>query len=182
MLRIASLIIIGVILFVFAGCSAQVGSQTTVKPGESNARNGSPNSLTLTREDETWSAANSGPADYTELTEGGTVSIKHGVIGRKIYYDRESGRLVVDSGADITAQGIEVDQQSGKVTIARFATIGSDQIRAGNEAYDRLVTYWSARDQASRDAIITELETIKETAPTAANVITSLIETLAGVK
>lgn len=170
------------LMLMSVGCSARIGSKSSVKPGESIAENASPNSLTLTRADETWTAANSGPADYTELLEGGSVSMKHGIVGRKIFFDRETGRLVVDSGADVTAKGIDIDQTTGRVSIAEFATVGSDQIRAGNEAYDRLVAYWQARDQASRDAIIAELETIKEVAPTAAGVLTSLIETLAGVK
>jgi hypothetical protein len=164
------------------GCSATVGSKAVVKPGNSTVTNGSPNSLTLTKADETWATNNTGPSDYTELVGGGVVTMKHGIVGRKIYYDKETGRFVVDSGADITAEGIEINQQTGKVSIAKFATVGGDQIRAGNEAYDRLVAYWSARDEESRKAIIAELEMIKEVAPTAGGVITSLIETLSGVK
>jgi len=44
------------------------------------------------------------------------------------------------------------------------------------------VTYWVSRDDASKAAIIAELDAIKEVAPTAAGVLTSLIETLAGIK
>lgn len=164
------------------GCSARVGSKTSNTAAAAIYENGSPNVLTLSRGDETWSINNSGPAKYTEQTAGGTVSIEHGSIGNKFYYDRESGRFVVDSGADITAEGIEVDPGTGRVSIARFATTGTDQIKAGNEAYDRLVTYWASRDDASKAAIIAELETIKEVAPTAAGVLTSLIETIAGIK
>jgi len=107
-------------------CSARVGSKTSNTAAAAIYENGSPNVLTLSRGDETWSINNSGPAKYTEQTAGGTVSIEHGSIGNKFYYDQATGRFVVDSGADITAEGIEVEPGTGRVSIARFTTTGTD--------------------------------------------------------
>lgn len=162
-------------IFNVGGCAARVGTKvkTTPKAGENN--NGAPNTLTLADADGTWNVNSAGPARYTEVSDGSIVTVQHGSTPRDIVWDGQSRRLAVSSGSDISAASIEVNPETGWLKAKDVKLGASEPIRAGNEAFDRLIQYWAALSQQSADVAKRELEAIENVSPTVASVIKDIL-------
>lgn len=188
--------------------SAQVGSSIRTASGANEQRNASPNTLTLTEPIEnetvevegeapriitrgggTWHGNSVGPNAYATLDADGTQEMSTGVTPRRIFYDRDTGRLVVSSGSDISASGVKYDGKTGKLEIASFTTSSSEPIRAGNEAFDRLAAAWTTVPAESsalvKEVLIKALEEerakVEAITPAAGGVLTQAIELIAGL-
>lgn len=158
-----------------AGCAARVGKKTLVTPTQADNTNGSPNTLTLADPDGTWNVESTGASRYTSLDAKGLTTVQQGTTPRDIYYDRETGRLVISSGTDIRAEGVEFDQARGVLKLKVFETVGTPAIAALGEAQAKLVAYWTARDQASAEALKREMETIENVSPAVAGIIKDIL-------
>lgn len=176
--------IVALVLFAsvlaFPGCTATVGDRAkqdavsvdTVNRGPTSARmiDNERGSLTLD---------GAGPGRYTHLTGEGVETQSTGITPRTLVYDAATGRLVLDSGSDMRAKNVEVrpdgDGRLGLIKIGEFSTISSEPTRAANEAYDRLAEVWLARDQASRDVLLAELEAIRDIAPDVVDALSAIL-------
>jgi hypothetical protein len=125
--------------------------------------------------DGTWNINSTGPSRYTSLDAKGLTTVQQGTTPRDIYYDRETGRLVISSGTDIRAEGVEFDQAKGVLKLKTFETVGTPQIAALGNLQAQLVEYWTARDQASADVLRREMEAIENVSPTVANMLKDVL-------
>jgi hypothetical protein len=175
---IAVVVLALAVMMPMCGCVARVGSASSTDIKGTGYTNGSPNTIGLTGVDENWTANGTGPQQYTQMDDSGLQTFRQGSTPREIFYDKATGRLVISSGSDVSAEGISFDPESGKVKVAKFSTVSSEPIRAGNEAFDRLVTYWSARDEASKEAIVEALKTATNIAPDVKDVLLQLLTSL----
>ena len=157
------------------GCAAKVGSKVATTPKAGVQTNGSPNTVTLSDGDGTWNINSTGPSRYTSLDAKGLTTVQQGTTPRDIYYDRETGRLVISSGTDIRAEGVEFDQAKGVLKLKTFETVGTPQIAALGNLQAQLVEYWTARDQASADVLRREMEAIENVSPTVANMLKDVL-------
>lgn len=171
----AVLVVILSVVVMFPGCAAQVGSTSRQTPSQADYKNGSPNTLSLTSQGETWSTNGTGPQRYTFMEPTQVTTFQQGSTPREIMYDRDTGRLVISSGSDINAEGVEFDPKTGAVKVRKFGTSASEPLRAGNESLDRLREYWAARDQASKEAIIAEIKAIEKISPDVKDVLIQLL-------
>jgi hypothetical protein len=164
------------------GCGRRVGSTATFDSGgRPSFVNGSPVTLSIEDSEKRGFANGIGPARFTSITGEEVQTFQTGTTPRDLFLSRNPDGTIqfnLSSGTDVTAEGVKVDPSTGAVTIAKFGTSSSEPLRAGAEAYEALTKYWAARDEASKQAIIAELETVKATAPTAAGVIEKIIATL----
>lgn len=156
------------------GCAVRVGSKSDTDATKTSYTNGSPNTIGLTDPDGNWTANGTGPQQFTDMNDAGLQTFRQGSTPREIFWDGSTKRLVVSSGSDIRASNIEYDPKSGKVRLGEFSTSASEPLRAGNEALDRLVAYWAARDEASKQAIIAQIEAAKDIAPDVKDLILGL--------
>jgi hypothetical protein len=160
-----SLIIVTVAAIAFLGCAGkQVGPHVEDAGGVAGSfeqNTPSPNVLSITDADKRGHATGTGPAQYTSLNADGLQTMKTGSTPREVYFDRDTGRFVISSGADINAEGIEFDAATGSLRVEKFGTSSSEPIRALNEALDRLVPAWVAMTDAERDAVIAESNNIR---------------------
>lgn len=156
------------------GCT-KVGGLVKTSATGFTAESPPPNVLTMTDAEGQWTAAGTGPAQYTDMSEAGVTTLRHGSVPREIFYDRTTGRLILSSGTDVWGEGIEFDAPTGSLRIARGGTSASAPMRASNEALDRLVAYWTARTEAEAQARAAEMRTIEAVAPTLAGTIKDLL-------
>ncbi len=159
-----------------AGCAATVGKKINVDPKKAANTNGSPNTLTLADADGTWNVESAGPARYSEITADGITTVQHGSTPRDIVWNSPDGaRLSISSGSDITAESVKLDQAKGVLEVKGFTTSASAPIKAGNEAFDRLIQYWTARDDASAQVLKREMEAIETVSPTLASMLKDVL-------
>lgn len=175
---LAAVIAVGSIVAFSPGCQA-VGSRLTTTGTGADVRTGTPNTLTMTDADGQWTANTTGPAGWTAINADGIERFHEGSTPRELYYDRASGRLVLSSGTDIRATGVVVDPTVGTISIGEFATSASEPIRAGNEAYDRLVTFWQSLTEAQRAAHVADVEAWKAAGDTFAPVLLEALKAIA---
>jgi hypothetical protein len=153
--------------FMLGGCAgAQVGPRISdaggVGPSGAFEQNTpSPNVLSITDAEKRGHIAGTGPAQYTAMTGDGLQTFKTGSTPREVYFDRDTGRFVVSSGADLTAKDIAFDAATGSLTVGEFSTSASEPIRALNESLDRLAAAWVAMTDAEREAVIAESNNIR---------------------
>lgn len=178
-----SLISVALLTVCCLGCSQNdIGSNFGADAqGRPKLVNTSPVTLTIEDQDKRGVANGVGPARFTSITADQVETFQTGTTPRDLFVKLPDGSQInLSSGTDIQAEGLEFNPATGAFKVSKFGTQASEPLRAGNEAYDRLVAYWKTRDQASRDAILAELKTIEAATPIAAGVIGQLIGALAG--
>jgi len=146
------------------GCAAKIGSQSDFDSTKSSLTNGSPVVLDIRDSDKSGTASGVGPARYTSITKEHVQTMQSGTVPRDVFatvLPDGSVQFNLSSGSDIRASGVEFNPETKALKVAEFSTLTSDQLKAHNEAYDRLVAYWSSRDEASKQAILAQLDTIK---------------------
>ena len=68
----------------------------------------------------------------------------------------------LSSGTDVRAKGVEFDAATGSFKLGEMNLSASEPIRAGNEAYDRLVAYWTTLSKEQKEAhLADDLEALK---------------------
>jgi len=202
-----ALMISFLVLSVLLGCTsanegATVGSSLRTQATLADTRNGAANTLTMvenaetetstptdgsaptitTRGGGTWTGNSFGPNAYATLDAEGTQEMSTGVTPRRIYYDRDTGRLVVSSGSDITAKNVLYDGKTGKLEIGEFTTSASEPIRAGNEGLALVKERFNGMDAAAQAVLIEGLKrdqaSVEAISPIAGSVLSDLIKAL----
>lgn len=171
-------------MVVQGGCSQNdIGSRIEAdKGGRPKLTNPSPVTLTIEDQDKRGVANGTGPARFTSITGDEVQTFQTGTTPRDLFLKLPDGSQVnLSSGTDINAEGLEFNPKTGAFKVAKFGTQASEPLRAGNEAYDRLVGYWATRDEASRQAILAELKAIEAGSSVAGGVLGQLIQTLSGL-
>lgn len=146
------------------GCAAKIGSQSDFDSTKSSITNGSPVVLDIRDADKSGTASGVGPARYTSITGDHVQTMQSGTIPRDVFATVNADGSIqfnLSSGSDISAKGVEFNPATKALKVAEFSTLTSEPLRAHNEAYDRLVAYWASRDEASKQAILAQLDTIK---------------------
>lgn len=184
--RLAACFCVLVLLAIVVALSAcqQVGARARVDRDKTDLESPSPVTLQIEDDGKKGLANGIGPAKYTSITEGAIEMMSTGSTQREVWAKRNpDGTLQVQlsSGTDINADGVEYNPLTGAIKIKRFGTSASEPIRAGNEAYDRLVAYWETLTQAQKEARLADLEAIKESVPTLAGMVTEIVKMFAGV-
>jgi len=177
------IVMIGVVVLL-SGCGQKdIGTSfKSDKSGRPDLVNQSPVTLTIEDDVKKGVANGPGPARFTSITADEVQTFQSGTTPRDMFVQLPSGaKFNLSSGTDINAEGIEFDPATGGFKISKFGTSASEPLRAGNEAYDRLIVYWSGRDQASKDAIIAELKAIEASTPVVAGLVGNMIQLLSGI-
>lgn len=180
----AACLLIGLVAWSSSGCSRNdIGTHVrTDRHGRPDVSNASPVTLTIEDDVKRGLATGPGPARFTSITADEVQTFQSGTTPRDMFVQLPSGgKLNLSSGTDIEMEGVEFDAATGALKVKRFSTNASEPIRAGNEAYDRLVAYWASRDQASRDAILAELRALESGAQAAGGVLGALIKSLSSM-
>lgn len=170
-------------LLPLAGCGQKDigGAFSNDKAGRAQITNPSPVTLQIEDADKKGIANGPGPARFTSITADQVQTFQSGTTPRDMFLQLPDGtKLNLSSGTDIAVKGLDFNPKTGSIKVAEFGTNSSEPLRAGNEAYDRLVAYWNSRDEASKQAILAELQTVEAVAPVAAGVVGELIKILAG--
>jgi hypothetical protein len=181
---IGLLCLLGAMMALMGGCSQNdIGSRIEAdKGGRPKLTNPSPVTLTIEDADKRGVANGTGPARFTSITGDEVQTFQTGTTPRDLFLKLPDGsQLNLSSGTDIEAEGLAFNPKTGEFKVAKFGTSSSEPIRAGNEAYDRLVGYWATRDEASKQAILAELQAIEAGNNVAGGVLGELIKTLAGL-
>jgi len=165
---------------ILTGCAGQIGSVTKQDAKVFRADNGSPTQVVMSDVDRgSLSSTGVGPGSWSRVMADGVETQSVGVTPRRLFLDKGRGLLSLDSGTDITAKGIELrvngDGNIGLVKIDEFGTSASAPIESLNKAYPALVEYWKARDEASKQAVIAEIQAAKDIAPDVKSLIVSLL-------
>lgn len=164
-------------LLCLCACAGQIGDSAKQDVGTIQTVNGGPASTRMVDVDRgTISAQGSGSAEWVRTDENGVERQSVGGTKRTLIFDQASGRVIADSGTDITAKNVDVEIPTPAGVVQRFrigeiSTSASEPTRATNEAYDRLVAYWTSRDQATRDRDIAAIKSLEATAPGLAELI-----------
>lgn len=147
------------------------GTRAQIDGGTGRVENSSPITLGGVFEPdgrETLQSTGTGPAGYAVVTDQEARWWGVNQTQRTLYTRRlPDGTLIgnVASGTDITvkADAARVDPKTGVIDLKGFAltTTASEPTRASNEAYDRLVTYWTALSADQRKVIVAQLEAQK---------------------
>jgi hypothetical protein len=169
------------VLFLSSGCEKNKigGSFSTDPNGRPNINNPSPVTLTIEDEFKKGTANGIGPARYTSISDSTVETFQTGTTPRDLTLSLPNGaRLNLSSGTDIQMTELSYSPETGAISVGSFGTNASEPLKAGNEAYDRLVAYWAARDEASKEAILAELKTIEASAGLAGGVLGDLIRVL----
>lgn len=150
-------------LVVSTGCQS-IGSRVQQNAKGIDIAAGSPNVLAMTDAEGQWGMNGVGPQRSTSIdSEGNLQTFQQGTPARDLTWTTPSGsRLSFSSQTDIKIGSAEVyDPASGKMVakVSDFGTLTSEPQRAANEAYDRLVGYWTSLAQDQRAARIAEIET-----------------------
>lgn len=179
--RVPFLLLLAMTMLAMTGCAQRDVGSSIRSDAQGRPALVNPSPVTLTIEDDVKKgvANGPGPARFTSITADEVQTFQSGTTPRDMYVALPNGaKINLSSGTDIVAEGLEFDPAAGSFKVAKFATTASESLRAGNEAYDRLVTYWAARDQASKEAILAELKTLEASANVAGGVLAGLIKAL----
>ena len=165
------------------GCAGTIGDKATQVADKIDTTNRGPTSARMVdKERGTLALDGAGPGRYLYLNKDSVETQSTGSTNRSLFYDGGTGRFVLDSGSDVTAENVEIrpngDGKLGLVKIGKFSTISSEPTRASNEAYDRLAEVWKARDEASKEAILAEIDALKITAPEVADALFAFLSGL----
>jgi len=181
---LVSLISVALLCVCCLGCSQNdIGSNFGAdEQGRPKLVNPSPVTLTIEDADKRGVANGVGPARFTSITAEEVQTFQSGTTPRDLFVKLPDGSQInLSSGTDINAEGLEFNPKTGAFKVEKFGTQASEPLRAGNEAYDRLVGYWQTRDEASRQAILAELKAIEAGSSVAGGVLGQLIQTLSGL-
>jgi hypothetical protein len=162
----------------FACACTPVGPKTQIDRANTELQGASPVTLQIEDADKKGVANGTGPARFTSITQEEVQTFQTGTTPRDVWIRKsESGELQfnLSSGTDIQAEGLEFDAISGSLKVKKFGTSSSEPIRAGNEAYDRLITYWTSLTEAQKEARLAEIDALKVTAPELADLILGVI-------
>jgi hypothetical protein len=156
---------------ILVGCAQTAiapGTRANIEGGTGRVENSSPITLGGVFEPdgrETLQSTGTGPAGYAVVTDEEARWWGVNQTQRTLYTRRlPDGTLIgnVASGTDITvkADAAKVDPKTGVIDLKGFAltTTASEPTRASNEAYDRLVTYWTALSADQRAIVIEQLK------------------------
>lgn len=189
-LRSASRLLVGLLMFGYAfmsgllgGCQSVDTPTNTFDRGGATLKNPSPVTLDIQDDEKRGTASGVGPARWTSITGEQLQTFQTGSTPRDVWVRKSpDGTLQfnLSSGTDVTAEGIEFDQSKGVFKIAKFGTNASEPIRAGNEAFDKLVDYWKSLPQTQKDALVAQMDTIKAAYPSMESVLSGLIKALTG--
>lgn len=166
------------------GCSQHdIGSNFgSDEQGRPKLVNPSPVTLSIEDSEKRGVANGNGPARYTSITGEQVQTFQTGTTPRDMFLKLPDGaQLNLSSGTDISAEGLEFNPKTGAFKVAKFGTSSAEPLRAGNEAYDRLVGYWQTRDDESKQAILAELKAIEAGSSVAGGVLGQLIQALSGL-
>lgn len=175
----------GVLAFVFLiilatwgiGCSP-VGPRAKFTRADASIETPSPVTLDIADDDKRGTATGTGPARYTSITGAEVSTFQSGTTPRDLFVrllPDGSRQINLSSGTDIIAEGVEFDAGSGSFKVRKFGTTSSEPLRAGNEAYDRLVTYWRALSADQREARIAEIRAVESIAPDVRDMLIALL-------
>lgn len=158
-----------------AGCQ-QVGPRAKIDRQTTDLESPSPVTLQIEDADKKGVASGTGPARFTSITEGEIQTMQSGTTPRDLFVRLPDGTQVnLSSGSDISAEGVEFDPTTGAFKVRRFSTSASEPIRAGNEAYDRLILWWTALSADQREVRIAELRAAENIAPDVKDMIIGLL-------
>jgi hypothetical protein len=162
------------------GCQ-QVGPKNVIDRQTTSLESASPVTLQIEDADKKGVANGVGPARFTSITEGEVQTFQTGTTPRDLWVRKGTDGAVqvnLSSGTDIQAEGLEFDAGTGSFKVKRFGTSSSEPLRAGNEAYDRLVAYWTSLSQDQKEARLAEIDAMKVTAPELADLILGIVSGL----
>lgn len=161
-LRILTLIAMSVLA---GGCQLP-GPRTSIDRARTAIASGSPVTVQIEDDSKKGVASGVGPARYTSITEDEIQTMQSGTTPRDLYFKLPNGtQLNLSSGSDINVEGMEYTPSTGTLKVKRFSTSSSEPLRAGNEAYDRLVAWWQALSADQRAVRIAEIEAAADLAP-----------------
>lgn len=154
------------LLCLLGGCGARVGSLATFDRARTELVNGSPATLQIQDDSKIGTANGPGPARYTSVTDSGVQTIQTGSTPRDLYFSLPNGtRLVLSSGTDILAKGVEFNPATNMLRVAEFGTSASEPLRALERLQELAMAYAAARDEASKEAIVAQIRAMEATAP-----------------
>jgi len=160
------------------GCTP-IGNRVAQDARRVQVNTGTPNTLTMTDADGQWTANSTGASGWTAVDAKGIERFNQGGPQRELYYDRDTGRLVLSSGTDIHAKGIAIDPHIGSVQIAEFSTVTSTPALAQAEAFRALESYWLALTEAQKAAHIADVEAAQAAGDALAPVLLQLFKAAA---
>lgn len=163
-------------LAMFGVACTPIGNRVASNATRTDVRTGTPNTLTMTDADGQWTANSVGPSGWTAIDQDGIERFHQGSTPRELFYDRDTGRLVLSSGTDIMAKGITIDPAAGMVQVQEFSTLASEPIRAQNEAFGLLSQWWGQLTQAQKDAHIADAQAAQALGDTFAPVLLELFK------
>lgn len=155
----------------------QIGPKAQIDRGKTTIDSVSPVTLQIEDDDKKGFANGVGPARFTSITEGEVQTFQTGTTPRDLWVRKTpDGALQfnLSSGTDVQAEGLEFDASTGSFKVKRFGTSSSEPLRAGNEAYDRLVAYWTNLSEDQKAARLAEIDALKVTAPELADMLVQI--------
>ncbi len=176
-LVILAVIFLILTIFGLVGCQ-NVGPKHAFNRDGSKLETPSPVTLDIQDDDKRGTATGVGPARYTNISENAVETFQTGTVPRDMWVKKAADGTVqfnLSSGSDVVAQDVEFNPATGAFTVGTFSTNASTPLQAHNEAYDRLVSYWTALAAEQKEAHIADLEAMKETAPQLANLILGIV-------
>lgn len=166
-------LVLSLALSLLAACQ-QVGPRSKIDRDKTDLENASPVTLQIEDADKKGVASGVGPARFTSITEGEVQTFQTGTTPRDLFLLKLPDgtlRFNLSSGTDIQAEGLEFDATTGGFKVAKFGTSASEPLRAGNEAYDRLVAWWTALSADQRAAFEAQVRATESIAPGAVDAL-----------
>lgn len=160
------------------GACQQIGPKHTFDRGGATLDTPSPVTLDIQDNDKRGTATGVGPARWTSITEGEVQTFQTGSTPRDMWVKKNPDGTVqfnLSSGTDVRAKGVEFDAATGSFKLGEMNLSASEPIRAGNEAYDRLVAYWTTLSKEQKEAHLADVEALKVTAPELADLILGIV-------
>lgn len=190
-IRSASRLVIGLAMFAVGfllvgfspGCQSVDTPHNSFDRGGATLDNPSPVTLHIQDNDKVGTTSGVGPSRWTSITGDEIQTLQTGSTPRDFFLailPDGTKKFNLSSGTDVVAKGVEINAATGDVKIAEFGTNASEPIRAHNEAFDKLVAYWTSLPQIQKDALVAEMDAAKVIAPTAANMIDAIVKALTG--
>lgn len=118
--------------------------------------------------DNTFNANGAGPVRESMLDKKGVEVRSVGIVPRSVTYTNGESHFALDSGSDVSAEGVEVTFGSGgvpSIKVAKFSTSSSEPLRALNEALDRYKDVWAKLSEEQRKQVEAQMEAIKVVSP-----------------
>lgn len=178
---VTGLVFMVLVLIALAPGCQQVGPKNVIDRQTTSLENPSPVTLQIEDDAKKGVVSGVGPARYTSITADEVQTIQTGTTPRDVWLELlpdGTKKVNLSSGTDINAEGVEWNAKTGSFKIAKMGTLTSEPLRAGNEAYDRLVAYWAALSQDQKEARLAEIEAMKVTAPELADLILGVVSGL----